>query len=213
LAQLKQPVVNLGAVNAGLDVLTDDPAISSAVQKADAVVFQLPGAHNMSNRFYKVHPRRNDRFLRASDIMRTIYPDVDFTEFHFTRHLLTHLTELSMDRFEILQTELRTAWVARMRRFISIVGRPVHLLWLANRTPDDGPCNALGSEPLLVTREMLDAISSAAASVTVATPESDFDPDDTRGKRFAMSEEAAARLLPGPKLHARAADALMAHLI
>ncbi len=55
-------------------------------------VIQVMGAHNMSNRFYAVHPRRNDRFLRASlGCCKTIYPEVDFTEFNFTRHMLTAL--------------------------------------------------------------------------------------------------------------------------
>ncbi len=35
------------------------------------------GAQNLSNRFYAVHPRRNDRFLRASTLMKTIFREVD----------------------------------------------------------------------------------------------------------------------------------------
>jgi hypothetical protein len=66
------------------------------------------GAQNLSNRLYTVHPRRNDRFLRASGILRTIYRDVDFTEFHFTRHMLDHLRCLSEDRFDIVRTNC--AW-------------------------------------------------------------------------------------------------------
>jgi len=84
-------VVNLGVLNAGLDVLSSDPAIVAALGQAEAAVLQITSAHNMTNRFYKVHPRRNDRFLKASSVLRTIYPEVDFTEFHFTRHLLSHL--------------------------------------------------------------------------------------------------------------------------
>ncbi|MEZ5723123.1 MAG: DUF6473 family protein [Paracoccaceae bacterium] len=72
----------------------------------------------MSNRFYAVHPRRNDRFLRASNLLKTIYREVDFTEFNFTRHLLTRLKELSEDKFMMVEQELK-AWVARMKTLVS----------------------------------------------------------------------------------------------
>jgi hypothetical protein len=68
----------------------NDPAIAEA-RAATAIVLQIQGAQTLSNRLYTVHPRRNDRFVRASGILRTIYRDVDFTEFHFTRHMLDHL--------------------------------------------------------------------------------------------------------------------------
>ena len=58
-------VVNLGAVNAGTDVYVSDQTVMEACAGASATVLQLGGAQNMSNRFYAVHPRRNDRFLRA----------------------------------------------------------------------------------------------------------------------------------------------------
>jgi hypothetical protein len=80
-----------GRRGGGLDVVLNDPAIADARAAASAIVLQIQGAQTLSNRLYTVHPRRNDRFLRASGILRTIYRDVDFTEFHFTRHMLDHL--------------------------------------------------------------------------------------------------------------------------
>ena len=124
LDHLKRPVINLGVVNGGLDVVMEDPAITAATRQADEIVLQITGAHNMTNRLYSVHRRRNDRFLKASETLRTIYPDVDFTEFHFTRHLLSHLRDLSEDRFQIIQAELKTAWVARMRGFLDGLNKP-----------------------------------------------------------------------------------------
>ena len=58
-------------------------------------VVQVMGANYLSNRFYSVHPRRNDRFLRASTVMQAIFNDVDFSDFTFTRHMLGALYELS----------------------------------------------------------------------------------------------------------------------
>ena len=81
----------------------------SACANAQVTVIQILGAHNMSNRFYTVHPRRNDRFLRASPMLRGIYHDVDFTEFNFTRHMLSRLREISEERFALVVEELKTA--------------------------------------------------------------------------------------------------------
>lgn len=209
---LDLPVLNLGVVNAGLDVMMNDPAIAAAIDDAEAVVMQITSAHNMTNRFYTVHPRRNDRFLSASAMLRTIYPQVDFTEFHFTRHLLTQLRCASEDRFEIIRTELESAWVARMRRFLNNVAVPVHLLWLSNQMPDAPEDEALLQFPLFVTSKMLAEVSGTAASLTIAAPETTEGIVATQGKFFGPREEAAARLLPGPELHDLATSSLLHHL-
>lgn len=211
-AALDLPVLNLGVINAGLDVMVNDPAIAANVANAEAVVMQITSAHTLTNRFYSVHPRRNDRFLSASAMLRTIYPQVDFTEFHFTRHLLSHLQTESSDRFEIVRTELEIAWVARMRRFLNSLAPPVHLLWLANRRPDAAESSDLTQYPLFITMKMLELVGQDAASVTIAAPKADESRDGVQGKFFGPSEEAAARMLPGPALHAMAADKLLEHL-
>ncbi|MEX3016938.1 DUF6473 family protein [Gymnodinialimonas hymeniacidonis] len=207
-----QPVINLGVMNAGLDVLMTDHAILGALDDAEAVILQIISAHNMSNRFYTVHPRRNDRFLKASTMLRTIYPQVDFTEFNFTRHMLTQLHELSPDRFEIVRNELEAAWTARMIRFLGQVSAPVHLLWLSNRSPDAEESGDMSTDPLFVSPKMLDSVARYANSLTVVTPDAVQAPDDLQGKFFGPKEEAAARLLPGPKLHALATEELLRKL-
>ena len=80
--------VNFGSINSGLESILNDPELMRLACGAEACVVQLPGAQNLSNRLYRVHPRRNDRFLGASRMMQAIFDDVDFTQFHFTRHLL-----------------------------------------------------------------------------------------------------------------------------
>ncbi len=207
-----QPVLNLGVMNAGLDVLMTDHAILGALDAADAVILQIISAHNMSNRFYTVHPRRNDRFLTASTMLRTIYPQVDFTEFNFTRHMLTQLHDLSADRFEIIRTELEAAWTARMIRFLKHIAAPVHLLWLSNRAPDTGASGDMSTDPLFVTTDMLNQVARHATSLTVVTPDGVEASDTLQGKYFGPKDEAAARLLPGPKLHALATEELLRKL-
>ncbi|GAA5074036.1 DUF6473 family protein [Roseibacterium beibuensis] len=211
--QLGQQVVNMGVIGAGMDVMMNDGAIQRAMRGASAVVLQVTGAQNMTNRFYSVHPRRNDRFLKASSILSTIYRDVDFTEFHFTRHLLTHLKSRSRDRFAILREELQVAWRARMAKFLSESSVPVHLLWLSNRLPgEDRAQRGLGMEPLFLTQAMLDDVAHLARSVTVAVRPPAASRNPTRGMFFAAREEAAARVLPGPEVHRDAARALATHL-
>lgn len=206
---LEAQVVNMGVMNAGLDVLTHDPAIKSVAKHASAIVLQITGAQNMTNRFYAVHPRRNDRFLKATTMLKTIFPEVDFTEFHFTRHLLTHLKSVSEDRFALVKSELQTAWLARITRLIDRTKVPVHLLWLSNRMPDDPSADhGLGRDPLFITQALLDQAASHATSLTIAVPEATDRAQTTRGMFFAAREEAAARALPGPKLHDVAAKAL-----
>ncbi len=111
-------VVNFGVANAGIDVFVRDPAFAAVASRADVVVMEAMGAHNLSNRFYTVHPRRNDRFIKASKRLGALYPDVDFTNFTFTRHMLTTLRARCERRFESVMQELERAWMARMRLFL-----------------------------------------------------------------------------------------------
>lgn len=208
-AALPWDVVNMGVMNAGLDVILRDGAIISALRGASAVVLQITGAQNMTNRFYSVHPRRNDRFVKATTMLRTLYRDVDFTEFHFTRHLLTHLRSLSRDRFGVVETELKAAWVARMQNFVERSPVPVHLLWLSRRHPEEAePETRLGPDPLFVTHDMLAQVTGAAASLSIAVPPVRDRRSPTRGMFFAAREEAAPRVLPGPECHDQAARLL-----
>ncbi|KPQ16387.1 MAG: hypothetical protein HLUCCO18_08775 [Rhodobacteraceae bacterium HLUCCO18] len=204
--RLRTPVINMGVAGGGLDVVLNDPAIADACRAATAIVLQVQGAQNLSNRLYTVHPRRNDRFVSASAMLRTIYRDVDFTEFHFTRHMLDHLRTLSPDRFAIVRHELRLAWLARMKRFLSDMPVPVHLLWLSCRVPrPEDPLDDLGAEPLFITSDMLEEAAEQAASLSVvAVPNR---PERPMAASMA-AEAAAARILPGPDAHAEAAVAL-----
>lgn len=208
-AALPVPVVNMGVLNAGLDVILTDPAIRVATRGACAIVLQITGAQNISNRFYAVHPRRNDRFIRATTMLRTLYRDVDFTDFHFTRHLLTHLRALSRDRFGVVEAELREAWVARMLSFLTRAPVPVHLLWLSRRPPGTAEGGLhLGHDPLFVTSEMVQVVAARAASLSVAVAPPTPRAQTTRGMFHSGAEESVARLLPGPEAHEMAANLL-----
>ena len=141
------PCANFGTVNGGVDAFVNDASVLGICSKAQVTVVQIIGAQNMSNRFYTVHPRRNDRFLKASTLMRTIFREVDFTEFSFTRHLLMTLKTLSPDKFAVLEQELKAAWLARMELMLSKISGKVILLWVSDRHPGDTHDTLQESEP------------------------------------------------------------------
>ena len=205
--KLGLPVVNFGYMNAGVDVFLNEPQVEEVSQAAKISVIQLMGAQNMSNRFYAVHPRRNDRFLRATTLMQSLFRDIDFTEFNFTRHMLVSLKRRTPEKYEALVDELRLAWVARMRSLIDKVqGRRV-LLWVgAYHAPDVH--DPLGAEPLYVTRQMVDELRDLVDEVVYVEPSVMARSTGTVGMHFAPLEEVAASQMPGPIIHEEIAEAL-----
>lgn len=206
---LGQPVVNLGCINAGIDAFSNDDAILGICSDAAVTVVQIPGAQNMSNRYYSVHPRRNDRFLKASRLLATIYSDVDFTEFHFTRHLLTELFEKSPEKFELVRQELKDAWVGRMIAMLNKIGGKIVLLWMADHAPGENPTNQpLGHDPMFVDRAMLEAISVRTLDlVEVAVQPDEVAAGFDRMIYTALEEPAAMEML-GPVAHEAVAKKL-----
>jgi hypothetical protein len=204
--KIKCACVNFGVVNAGVDLYLNDPAVMDMLSQAEAKVVQVMGAQNLSNRFYSVHPRRNDRFLRASDKLLALYPEVDFTEFHFVRHMLGRLSETSAERFAAVVEELRLAWTARMKHLLTQIRGQVVLIWFTDHAvPTDTPAS-LDGDPLFVNRDMIETLRPRVNHVVevVATDTT----EGTRGMVFSDFEACAAAELMGPKAHVQAAGAL-----
>lgn len=202
-------IVNLGFVNAGVDLYLKDPDVLDVASRARVAVVQVMGAQNLTNRFYAVHPRRNDRFLHASPLLRTIFREVDFTEFNFTRHMLQTLQSVSVDKFEVLAEELRAAWVARMKALIRSLPCKTVLLWLgASAPPLPGRRSDLTHDPLLVDAEMISAIRPLVAQYLEIIPSREAIDRGTDGMAFAPLEAPAAQALPGPAVHRQIADTL-----
>ncbi|WP_054300760.1 DUF6473 family protein [Gemmobacter sp. LW-1] len=204
-------VVNLGIPNAGVDAYLGDPEVLAIAAGAEAVVLQIPGAQNLSNRYYRVHPRRNDRFLTARPLLRMLFREVDFTEFNFTRHMLTELRRVSPLRFERVADELRAAWLERMQALIEVLAVPVTLLWAGENPPPVGGVD-MAADPLLVTRAMVDALRPAAAAYVEVIISAEARAQGTEGMLFSALDLPAARLLPGPAAHAEVAAHLAALL-
>ena len=206
--------VNLSFVNAGVDVYLNEPDVLEVARKAEAVVVQLMGAQNLTNRFYSVHPRRNDRFLGATPALKSMFREVDFTEYNFTRHMIQGLMTVSPPRFDVVAEELRTAWVSRMRDLLShLPPERTLLLWVGRkRPPTEGQRITLGQDPLFVTAEMISTLRPHAAAYAEAVVAETARIEGLSGMVFAPLEAHAAAALPGPMAHRDISGAVIAGL-
>ena len=194
--------INLVCMNAGPDVYLAETEVIRIAQGAEAVVLQVLGATNLSNRYYSVHPRRNDRFIAASPELRQLYREVDFTEFHFTRHMLTALEAVSKERFEIVAEELRQTWVLRMSALLDRLPDRTVLLWMASAPPMPRTGRrGLQMDPPLVTKAMVDQIVPGAQAYVEAVTSTSAQGASLEGMAFAALEALAAAALPGPSVH------------
>lgn len=208
--ELGLPVANLGCMNAGPDVFLNEPSVTAIAAGACMTVVQLLGAQNLSNRYYAVHPRRNDRFLGATPMLRAIFPKVDFTEFNFTRHMLRALQLHSADRFEVVAEELRAAWFSRMKQLLSRLTGPTILLWMSDANPPSPTRRVdLAHNPMLVDAEMVAAIRPFATSYVQSISSLQARAQGLKGMAFTPLEAPAAASVPGPMVHKEVATALM----
>lgn len=204
-AETGLPMVNLGYLNAGIDAFVNDGAVLEVAAGARLTVVQALGAQNMSNRFYVVHPRRNDRFLRASRMLKTLYPGVDFTAFNFTGHMLSMLRTEAPELFPLVVTELQMAWQARMCLLAERVPGPKLLLIAAGAVPDDP---VLGAAPIFVTEPMVAAVAPHFDRVVRVEVSAEARARGAEGMVVSDLEAPAAEMMPGPAVHREIAAAL-----
>ncbi|MEM1101654.1 MAG: DUF6473 family protein [Pseudomonadota bacterium] len=192
---------NLGVKNAGPDVFLNDPEILRVARGAAAVVIEVMGASNLSNAFYKVHPRRNDRFIKAHLPLLSRAPDLDLTEVHFTGHLMQKIAVHAPELIDDVVAELRATWVERMQALVRAVGKPVHLLRFV-----DGP----GAPPTaaLVEPMMTAAVASKAMSITRVRPSQAATDSGTSEMFFAAPEAPVAARMLSAEAHREVAEAL-----
>lgn len=201
------PVANLGGLNAGPDFYLSDPGLLDIAAGARAAVVQVTGADALSNPFYSVHSRRNDRFLAATPALRRLFPQVEFTEIHFTRHLLQVLQRSDAAGFGQVVQALKENWLAKMRRLLAALPARRLLLWMGDATAPDR-AKGLDLTPLFIDRAMIDALRFEVSATVQAVPS----PRARRMAPFDMTypetEAAQAACLPGAAVHAEVADRL-----
>lgn len=210
-AAIGEVCVNLGCQSAGPDVFLQDSAVQSLCHDAVMTVIQVPGAVNISNGFYRVHPRRNDRFVAPSEKLVALYPEIDFAEIAFTGHLIERLRSVCDARFAHVRAYLQDIWIKRMTQLIEQAGSTVVLLWFASRAPsgDVERAGDAAQDPALVNRAMLEALRPNVADIIEVVGEHGI----TDGMSFAPLDALSAREMLGEAAHVAAAKALRTPLL
>lgn len=210
--QLPCPVANLGNPNASPDLYLADRAALQVASGARAVVVQITGAQNLSNRFYRVHPRRNDRFVAAAPVLRALYRDVDFAEIHFTRHLLQVLAARGAERFALILAELKAVWLQRMAELLESLPPQRLLLWMADRVPEPvGQCRMEGHAPWFVDAAMVQALRPLVqdyVEVVTQRPAAGAEDDNPEGAAACGLPDAAGHRVVAQALGQRLAALL-----
>lgn len=206
-AALGLPVANLAGLNAGPDFYLSDPAALDIATGARAAVVQVTGAEALSNPFYTVHGRRNDRFLAAAPRLRAMFPRVDFTDIHFTRHLLQALHRADAGCFAEVVRVLRQNWLMKMRQVLSRLPARRLLLWLADMAPPDR-AESLDRAPLFIDRGLIDALRFEVSAVVLAVPSPRARAMAPFDMTYPETEVTQANCLPGAAVHAEVADRL-----
>ncbi|GHF68590.1 hypothetical protein GCM10017056_44670 [Seohaeicola zhoushanensis] len=202
--------VNLGTANAGVDAWLGDAALVRVAAAAEMALIQLPGAQMLSNPFYRVHPRRNDRFLEPLPALRALCPGVDFTEFTFVNHMLTALAATSPEGFAEVRAALQSAWTARMEELLGHFPRPPVLLWLRyDTTPVNRAPSPLSQHPALVGAEMVEGLRPRAAHVVALDLATASAAHELKRMRFGAMQAPAAAQTIGPSAHRQVAQALL----
>ncbi|MGH1371632.1 DUF6473 family protein [Planktotalea sp.] len=199
--------VNLGLINGGLDAYLNDPATLDVAKRAELRVVQVIGALNLTNHYFKVHPRRNDRFVCAQDTLKRLFPEVDFTEFHFTRAMLSALRAHSGERYRMVCNELQGIWLARMTVLLKLLGDKTILLWFGSQKPPENGTNT-PCDPMLIDADMVNRMREKVSSYVEIVPDRRVIAHDHADMmRTLINPEAATQVL-GEGAHLQAAQAL-----
>ena len=204
--------VNWGTPGAGPGFFLKDSVLLESCSRARACVVAVMSAHAMPNRYYRVFFRRNERLRDVSEMLATLYPEVDFGRFRYVGNMLNHLYEVSPDRFAMIRLELKNAWIARMTELMNDIETPKVLVWFSNITPDESdmlePRAARHVSPAYVTSEMVEAVK----------PFADFyvefvaDPEAVKGapgdRVLGDRSENVARRFPSATMHKQLAELL-----
>ncbi|MBT0959216.1 hypothetical protein IV417_17650 [Alphaproteobacteria bacterium KMM 3653] len=200
--------LNLGCTGAGLDTLLSDNALLPLASGAVCTVLQVMGAHAMSNDYYSVHPRRNDRFLSPGAKLLSLFPAVDFTEISFTRHLHFTLAEKSPEKHRRLVTAIQCTWIDKMKQVLASIGGPVILLRIqpGGRLHDT---SALGPDPLFVTDDMMAQLAPVTAATLQFEPSLEARRKNMDGMVYGELQAPMAAELPGPSVQREIALGLL----
>ncbi|MCV6584185.1 MAG: DUF6473 family protein [Marinibacterium sp.] len=201
--RLGRACVNLGCAGAGVEAWLGQPHLIDQLAGVPQKVVQLTGAHCLTNPYFRVHPRRNDRLVEVHQTLRSLFPEPDFIEFSFNGHLLRSLSGLDAARFDVIRRTLQDVWTERMGQLLDRLGGPVVLLWIRR----DGQPDAGLLEPGMIAPLLGRDVHLVETCVTPAGAAGDMD-----ALRHGPMEEPAAAASLGPTAHGQITDALLPYL-
>ncbi|MGB0798430.1 MAG: DUF6473 family protein, partial [Planktomarina sp.] len=186
------------AINSGLDFYLSSDKMIEMVNHARSAVIELPGAAHQSNPFFSVHPRRNDRVIRVSDALIDLFPNVDFVDIHFIRHLMVTLSTADHVAFQVVCDALRSTWQAKIAALLSKIQIPVHLICLKL---EGGP------DPWLIDNRLLATVGAHVDVFIRSEHEGGAGKDDARAFAETPSLTAGPFML-GRQMHEKVAHHL-----
>lgn len=194
--RLGRRCINFGSLFCGAEALLQDEGLTELANGSVLCVLQLPDLGGHSNRFYRVHPRRNDRFVAPTPDLVKLYPEEDFTEIHFVGHLLMRLQTHSDGRFEQVSHALQQSWIDHLQTVLDQITCPVVLLALELESH-------LRIEPF-----MLSALAPFCARIVHLQAQVSGMSDDLEDVLFGTLQQPMAEHMIGPATHRRVADVM-----
>ena len=208
--RLGQPCVNLGSLFSGVEAMAQDPDILRMMNSAETTILQVPPVLNHTNQFYRVHPRRNDRVLEPTRDLVALYPEIDFADVHFVRHLTLKLADRTDARFAIVAAELRKVWLSELRQLLEKVTSRVLLLWLDMEQCPLGAADGHRMHDLVpVTMDMVSQLSDACTGIVTMTVRPSGASDDLEDMLFGTMQQPMAEFMIGPATHRAIADTVL----
>jgi hypothetical protein len=214
---LKTPCANFGTGGAGPGFFLRDSMVLEAASSAEVCVIQVMSARSLSNRLFQVKPKRNAQIKAVSKALSDLFPHVDFETFSYAHNMLNKISEQDPQKFLEVETELKTAWVARTRLLLESIHTKKILLWFSERAPDETtrhrPNKSMLKYPHYVDQEMLDAVAPFVDKIVYCTssdglPQSLLvDGEPVLQSPFGMPIREN-RYYPSPAMHQQAAEAL-----
>lgn len=214
---LGRPVANFGAADAGPEFYLRDSMVLEALCRAELVVVQAMSAQALSNRLYQVRPRRNLQISAVSPALRRLYPPAVDSACVLANTLLDTLAADHPDGFAAVEAELKTAWVARMRRLLQSIHTRKLLLWFSERQPDEAEASntpfSLRKYPQHVDQAMLDALRPEVDDIVYCVTDAGM-PQSLLVDGAPVMQDAFGlpvrenRNYPSPEMHCAAAEAL-----
>jgi hypothetical protein len=122
--------------------------------------------------------------------------------------MLSELKNRTPDKFALIEAELKSAWVARMKQMIEKVHGKTVLLWLTDYLPTSRNTDSLGPSPIFIDDAMMAELAPLATAVVRIDPSEAARNAGVAGMSVAPLDEPAAAGTPGPGIHSEIAVAL-----